>query len=67
MKPITDVKLKIQKKHNMIKIMRYLCAVLIAAGLILATAETQPWSPWLNLAGILLFGLGCWGGIVLCD
>jgi hypothetical protein len=67
MKPITDVKQKMQKKHKTRKAMQYLCALLIAAGLILATAETQPWSPWLNLAGISLFGLGCWGGIVLCD
>ena len=55
MKPITDVKLKIQKKHNIIKIMRYLCALLIVSGLALAGADTQPWTPWVNFAGLAIF------------
>lgn len=33
-------------------------AFLFGAGLMLAGADSKPWNPWLNVAGVALMGLG---------
>jgi hypothetical protein len=55
MKQTKQVNIKMQKKHKMKKPMKYLCVLLIVSGLALAGADTQPWTPWVNFAGLAIF------------
>ena len=55
MKPTKQVNIKMQKKHKMKKPMRYLYTLLIVSGLAIAGADTQPWTPWVNFAGLAIF------------